>query len=59
MEPKVRTDRTVPDNKQDITMRDNEKGTGMLIDVAVSGDRNVIKREDEKIVKYKDLTREV
>jgi hypothetical protein len=28
----------------------------MLIDVAISGDRNVIKKEVEKILKYKDLT---
>ena len=27
----------------------------MLIDVAIPGDRNVIKREAEKILKYKDL----
>jgi hypothetical protein len=26
----------------------------MLVDVAVSGDRNVIKKEAEKILKYKD-----
>jgi len=31
----------------------------MLIDVAISGDRNVIKKEVEKIVKYKDLTIEI
>ena len=31
----------------------------MLIDVAISGDRNVIKKEDEKILKYKDLTIEI
>ena len=31
----------------------------MLIDVAISGDRNVIKKEAEKIVKYKDLTTEI
>jgi len=31
----------------------------MLIDVAISGDRNVIKKEAEKIVKYKDLTIEI
>ena len=31
----------------------------MLIDVAISGDRNVIKREVEKILKYKDLTIEI
>ena len=29
----------------------------MLIDVAISGDRNVIKKEAEKILKYKDLTK--
>ena len=28
----------------------------MLIDVAISGDKNVIKNEAEKILKYKDLT---
>jgi hypothetical protein len=28
----------------------------MLIDVAIPGDRNVIKKETEKILKYKDLT---
>jgi len=28
----------------------------MLIDFAISGDRNVIKNEAEKILKYKDLT---
>ena len=31
----------------------------MLIDVAISGDRNVIKKEAEKILKYKDLTTKV
>ena len=31
----------------------------MLIDVAISGDRNVIKKEVEKILKYKDLTTEI
>jgi len=28
----------------------------MLIDVAITGDRNAIKKEAEKILKYKDLT---
>jgi hypothetical protein len=31
----------------------------MLIDVAISGDRNVIKKEAEKILKHKDLTIEI
>jgi len=55
----VQTDRTIPSNKPDIVIRDNEKGTCMLIDVAISGDRNVIKKEAEKIVKYKYLTIEI
>ena len=31
----------------------------MLIDVAILGDRNVIKKEAEKILKYKDLKIEI
>jgi hypothetical protein len=31
----------------------------MLTDVAISGDRNVIKKETEKILKYKNLTIEI
>jgi hypothetical protein len=31
----------------------------MIIYVAISADRNVIKKEAEKIVKYKDLTIEI
>ena len=38
----IKADRTIPNNKPDIIIRDNEKGTYMLIDVAISGDRNVI-----------------
>jgi len=55
----VQTDRTIPNNKPDIIIRDNEKGTCMLIDVAITGDRNVIKKEAEKFLKYKDLTTEI
>jgi hypothetical protein len=55
----VQTDRTIPNNKADIIIRDNEKSTYMLIDIAISGDRNVIKKEAEKILKYKDLTIEI
>jgi hypothetical protein len=55
----VQTDRTIPNNKPDVIICDNEKGTCMLIDIAVSGDRNVIKKETNKILKYKDLTIEI
>ena len=44
----VQTDRTIPNNKPDIIIRDNEKGTCMLIDVAISGDRNMIKKKPRR-----------
>jgi hypothetical protein len=37
----------------------NNNNNNRLIDVANSGDRNVIKKEAEKILKYKDLTIEI
>jgi len=46
-------------NNKDILIRDSEKRTCMLIDVAIPGYRNVIKKEAEKILKYKDLTIEI
>ena len=49
----VQTDRSIPSNKPDIIIHDNERGTCMLIDVVISGDRNVIKKEAEKILKHK------
>jgi len=55
----VQSDRTIPNNKPDFIIHDNEKGTCILIHVAISGDRNVIKKEAEKILKYKDLTIEI
>jgi len=55
----MQTDRTIPNNKPDIIIRDNKKGTCKLIDTAIPGDRSVIKKEAEKILKYKDLTIEI
>jgi len=45
----VQTDITLPTNKPDIIIGDIEMGTRMLIDIAILGDRNVIKNEAEKI----------
>jgi len=53
------TDRTIPNNKPDAITRNNEKGTRMLIDVAVLGERNVIRKEAEKRVKCGDHTIEI
>jgi len=55
----VQTDRTIPINELDTIIHVNKKGTFMLIDVAIPGDRNVIKKEAEKIVKYEDLITEI
>jgi hypothetical protein len=48
----IRTDRTIPNNKPDIIIR-NKNGTCLLIE------GNVIKNEAENILKYKDLLIEI
>ena len=55
----VQTERTIPDNKPDILIRDKDKGTQMLVDTAITGERNVIEKEAEKILKYKYRTIEM
>ena len=55
----METDRTISNNKPDIIIHDNGEVSCMLIDVAISGDRNVIKKTVEKILKYKDLTEDI
>jgi hypothetical protein len=40
-------------------MCDNETGTCILIYVAIPGDRNVIQKEAENILKYKSLRIEI
>jgi hypothetical protein len=55
----VHPDNTIPNNKPGIIISGNEKETCMLIDIAIAGDRNVIKREAEKILENKDLAIEI
>ena len=55
----VQTDRTIPNNKPDIIIRDNDRGTCVLMDVEMSEDRNVIKKGAENILKYADLIIEI
>jgi hypothetical protein len=38
------TGENIPNNKPNIIIRDNEKGTCTLIDVAISGDQNKLRR---------------
>ena len=59
MEQQVLTDRTFPNNKLDIIIRDTKQGTCMLVDVAIPVDRNVTKKEAQKTLHYKDLIKEI
>jgi hypothetical protein len=52
----VKTDSVIPNNKQDVIICYNKKGTGILMNTAIPGDINVIKKEAKKILKYNDLT---
>ena len=52
-------DRTIPNNKPDIIICNNKQGKCMSIDVAIPGDRNVIKNEAEKILKYEERITEI
>jgi hypothetical protein len=49
----------MPNNKSDSIIRNNKKGTWVSLDVAVPADRKVIKKEADKILKYKDLVTEI
>jgi hypothetical protein len=60
MEPtSASRERTTPKNKPDIIIRDDKQGTCVLIDIAIPGDRNVMKLKAEKISKCKDLITEI
>jgi uncharacterized radical SAM superfamily protein len=55
----VQTDTNNPNNKQNTIIHGNGKGTCVLIGVAISGDRNVIKKVVEMTVKCRDLQIEI
>jgi hypothetical protein len=40
----MKKDTTIPKNKPEITLHDNEKGTGLLIEIAIFGDKNMINK---------------
>ena len=46
-------------NTPAIIIRNNERGTCVLIDVAISGDRNMIKEKTEKILTYENLITQI
>jgi hypothetical protein len=53
--PQVQTDTSIPHNQPDITTGNNEEGTCMAIDAAISGDRNVNNKEAENFLKHSHL----
>ena len=53
------TDKNVKSNRPDITVHDSKNKKCMFIDISVPGCHNVVKKEAEKIVKYRDLEIEV
>jgi len=59
VEPTVQTGRTVVNNKPDSIMCCHKQGICMSIDVAISADRNVIKKQAENILKYEYITIEI
>ena len=55
----VTTDRTIPANRPDIIIKNNESNVCQLIDISVPSDRNICLKYSEKKTKYKDLEIEV
>jgi hypothetical protein len=51
----MQNDNAIPNNKREIIIRNDGKGTCMLDDVVILGDRNMIKKEAKKILKYKEI----
>jgi len=52
-------DREVTANRPDIIIKNKKEKTCTLIDMAISADRNVVRKEAEKKLKYKSLCIEI
>ena len=55
----VQCDRYIEHRKPDILIIDSLQRRGWIIDVAISGDSRVTKKEEEKVNKYQDLRLEI
>lgn len=51
----VQTDRAITANKPNIVVQNKKQKTCIIIDVAIPSDYNIIQKEVEKKLKYKDL----
>jgi hypothetical protein len=52
----IQTDREVLANRPDIIIKNKKDKTCLLIDVSIPSDKNIIQKEDEKKLKYKNLS---
>ena len=48
----MKNDKAIRNNKPDIVISDDETRKRLLMEVAISGHRNVTKKEAEKTIKY-------
>ena len=55
----ILTDKKVPHNRPDIIIHNEKNRECLIIDVAIPVCRNVVKKEAEKITKYRDLEIEI
>jgi len=55
----IQTDRKLAHNKPDIVIKDKQNKNCYIIDVAIPSDFNLIKKEAEKELKYRDLQIEI
>jgi hypothetical protein len=55
----VQTDREVLANRPDIIIKNKKYKICLVIDVAISSDRNIIQKESENKLKYKNLSIEI
>jgi hypothetical protein len=55
----LQTDREVLANRPDIIIKNMKDKICLLIDVAIPSDRNIIQKESEKKLKYKNLSIEI
>ena len=55
----ILTDRTIPVNRPDLIILKKNEQNCLIVDLAVPDDVNVLKKETEKRLKYKDLQIEI
>jgi hypothetical protein len=55
----IQTDREVLANRPDIIIKNKKDKTCLMIDVAIPLDKNIIQKEAEKKLKYKNLSIEI